>query len=79
MFGGVAFLVLGNMVCGPLGKRLLVRIGEASAAEAIKKPHVKPMTFTGRVMKTFAENEPADIESDAPAKRVALTRESVRL
>lgn len=64
MFGGVAFMVQGRMACGPQGDALIVRIGEEAAAKYIGQPHVKPMDFTGRVMKAFATIEPEGIKSD---------------
>jgi TfoX/Sxy family transcriptional regulator of competence genes len=64
MFGGIAFMVSGKMACGPHGRNLIVRIGEPAAAEALRKPHVKPMEFTGKVMKNFATIESAGIRTD---------------
>ena len=46
MFGGLAFLLEGNMCCGVLGDRLVLRLG----AEALREPHTRPMDFTGRAM-----------------------------
>jgi TfoX/Sxy family transcriptional regulator of competence genes len=64
MFGGVAFMVRGYMSCGPHGDNLLVRIGEEAAARAMSEPHVKPMDFTGKVLKPFASIEAAGIRTD---------------
>jgi TfoX/Sxy family transcriptional regulator of competence genes len=65
MFGGIAFMVSGSMACGPHGRNLIVRIGEDAAVEALRLPHVKPMDFTGKVLKNFATIEPAAIRTDA--------------
>jgi TfoX/Sxy family transcriptional regulator of competence genes len=69
MFGGVAFLVGGRMACGPHGDRLIVRIGEEAARKYIGKPHVKPMDFTGRVMKAFATIEPSGLRTEAQLRK----------
>lgn len=69
MFGGVAFMVNGRMACGPHGNRLIVRIGEAAAKEHIGKPHVKPMDFTGRVMKAFATIETDGLRTSAQLRK----------
>ena len=69
MFGGVAFMVRGNMACGPHNNNLIVRIGDAAAADAMKKPFVKPMNFTGKVLKTFAMIEPGGIATKAQLRR----------
>jgi TfoX/Sxy family transcriptional regulator of competence genes len=65
MFGGIAFMVRGNMACGPHRDNLIVRIGHTAAAEAMRQPHVKPMDFTGTVMKNFATIEPPALRTDA--------------
>ena len=53
MFGGLAFLLHGNMVCGVLNDNLVLRLGDKLAAEALAKAHVRPMDFTGRPMKSM--------------------------
>ncbi len=52
MFGGVAFMVAGNMACGVLGEDLIVRLGEEEAERALGEEGVRPFDFTGRPMKT---------------------------
>ena len=59
MFGGLAFLIAGNMVCGIVGADLMLRLGEAGAGAALDQPHVRPMDFTGRPMKTMVYVDPA--------------------
>lgn len=51
MFGGIAFMVRGNMCCGVIGDRLMLRVGPDGYEEALSRPHAKPMDFTGRPMK----------------------------
>ena len=53
MFGGLAFLVSGNMACGIVGDELMLRLGEHGADDALDEPHVRPMDFTGRPMRTM--------------------------
>ncbi len=50
MFGGVVFMVGGHMACGIIGSDLLVRTGPTRYQEALARPHVRPMDFTGRPM-----------------------------
>ena len=69
MFGGIAFMVGGRMACGPHGDRLIVRIGEKPASKHVGKPHVKPMDFTGRVMKAFATIEPDGLRTAAQLRK----------
>jgi hypothetical protein len=51
MFGGLAFMAHGHMCCGIVGTDLMLRIGEPGSQTALKRPHVRPMDFTGRPMK----------------------------
>jgi len=51
MFGGVCHLINGNMFCGVHKDFLILRLGEAGAAEAMARPFVKPFAITGRPMK----------------------------
>lgn len=53
MFGGVAFLVNGNMAVGVVKSELMVRVGPAAHAAALREPHARPMDFTKRPMKGF--------------------------
>jgi TfoX/Sxy family transcriptional regulator of competence genes len=72
MFGGVAFMVSGRMACGPLGDSLIVRIGNDAAANRIGRPHVKPMDFTGKVLKSFVMIEPAGIRTKVQLRKWVL-------
>jgi hypothetical protein len=51
MFGGLAFMVAGQMACGVVKDELMVRVGEAGYAGAMARPHTRPMDFTGRPSK----------------------------
>ncbi len=48
MFGGLAFLLYGHMVCGVMRGELMVRVGPAAYEEALARPHARAMDFTGR-------------------------------
>ena len=51
MFGGVAFMLNGNMLCGYTNKgKLMVRVGKELEAEARKIPGAQDMDFTGKKM-----------------------------
>ncbi len=53
MFGGIAFMLRGHMCCGIAGDDLMLRIGVAGYQDALKRPHVRPMDFTGRPMQGY--------------------------
>lgn len=48
MFGGLAFMVDGHMACGVVGDDLMLRLGAEGADEALGRPDVREMDFTGR-------------------------------
>lgn len=48
MFGGVCFMLNGNMVAGTLGSELLVRVGKRGKEAALRRPHARPMNHMGR-------------------------------
>ncbi len=51
MFGGIGFLVNGNLACGVNKDDLIVRLSEADFEAALKRPHVRIFNMTGRPMK----------------------------
>jgi hypothetical protein len=53
MFGGLAFLVNGNMFTGVVDRELMVRLGEDGAEAALRREHVREMDFTGRPLKSM--------------------------
>jgi TfoX/Sxy family transcriptional regulator of competence genes len=59
MFGGVAFLLRGNMCAGIVKDLLMVRVGTEEHDKALARPHVRPMDFAGRPMRGFVYVEPA--------------------
>lgn len=69
MFGGVAFLSRGHMFVGVAGGTLMARIGPAAYAEALRRPHVREMDFTGRPMKGYVFVDPPGTEQDADLSR----------
>ena len=68
MFGGIAFMVQGNMCCGVLGNDLIARLGE-QGEQALREPHVRPFDFTGRPMRNIVFVAPEGVASDADLQR----------
>lgn len=64
MFGGIAYMVSGNMCCGVMGDSLMARVGPEQYEEALMQPHAKEMDFTHRPMKGFVVVEPEGFASD---------------
>jgi hypothetical protein len=51
MFGGLGFLLHGNLCVGVWKDSLVARIGPEQKEEALREPHVKPFDITGKPMK----------------------------
>jgi TfoX/Sxy family transcriptional regulator of competence genes len=51
MFGGIGFMIGGNMSVGVIGEDLIVRLDPGDAEKALKEPGVREFDFTGRPMK----------------------------
>lgn len=59
MFGGVGFLIGGNMACGVYKDDLVVRVAPERYVALLHKPHAKPFDITGKPMKGWLLVEPA--------------------
>jgi TfoX N-terminal domain len=65
MFGGIAFMVAGNMACGVLGEDLIVRLGDDEGEKALAEDGVRPFDFTGKPMKGIVYVSPERTSGDA--------------
>ncbi len=65
MFGGVAFLVQGNLACGVNGEELIVRVGLKRHEEALSRPHTRPFDMTGRPMSGWIMVAPEGYENES--------------
>lgn len=64
MFGGLCFMLRGNMCCGIVQEKLMLRVGPDQYAAALEEPHARKMDFTGRPMKGMIYVEPEGIDTD---------------
>jgi len=66
MFGGLAFLLNGNMSVGVSGQGgLMVRVGAEGNDEALEQPHARPLEMRGRAMDGWIRVAPEGVETDA--------------
>ncbi len=65
MFGGIGFMVQGNLACGVIDDRLIVRVGKEAYEEVLTKPGVGLFDITGRPMSGWVMVEAEALESDA--------------
>ena len=64
MFGGVGYLLNGNMCVGVWKEFLIARIGIEMYEGALAEPHVRVFDITGRAMKGWVMVEPAGVADD---------------
>lgn len=64
MFGGIGYLLKGNMLVGVWKTSLIARLGPDEAQKALQEPHVKVFDITGRAMKGWVMVEPEGLETD---------------
>jgi TfoX/Sxy family transcriptional regulator of competence genes len=65
MFGGITFLLQGNMCCGVHRDALIVRLGPEEAGRALAEPHTRVFDLTGRPMKAWVLVEPEGLATVA--------------
>ena len=79
MFGGIAFLLAGNMAVGVTREDLMVRVGKDESDDALEQPHTRVFDMTGRPMRNWILVAPAGVETDSAlagwvARGVAFAR-----
>lgn len=69
MFGGLTFMLAGNMCCGVAKDELMVRVGVEREAEALGDRHARPCDFTGRPMTGLVTVSTEGFRTDANLQR----------
>lgn len=64
MFGGLGFMLGGNLCCGVIEDSLVVRVGPDAYDEALDEPHARPFDFTGREMRGWVFVDPPGLAED---------------
>jgi len=65
MFGGVGFLLEGNLIAGASKRGLLLRLGKDDCAAAFLSPGVPPLVMRGKEMAGYVYLDPATVDDDA--------------
>ena len=65
MFGGITFLLRGNMCCGVHREALIARVGPEDAGQALGEPHTRPFDLTGRPMRAWVLVEAPGLSTEA--------------
>jgi TfoX N-terminal domain len=70
MFGGWAWLLNGNLLCGARNDGMLVRLGKGNDAWALATPDIVPMITQGRQMQGWVRAAPEAYENDALRRKL---------
>jgi hypothetical protein len=69
MFGGIGFLLNGNMCCGVHGSELIVRLAPEETEPALAESYTRRFDLTGRPMNGWLLVAPQGINTDAKLAR----------
>ena len=72
MFGGLCFLVNGNMALGLVNEDLMIRVKPDDSEKLLSLPHVRKMDFTGKPLKGFLYIGAKATDSDKALKKWVL-------
>ncbi|MGW1748939.1 TfoX/Sxy family protein [Streptomyces sp. NPDC002092] len=64
MFGGIAFLLHGNMAVGVTGDHLMVRVGPDATDAALARPGARLFDMTGRPMRGWVVVDSSAVTED---------------
>jgi TfoX/Sxy family transcriptional regulator of competence genes len=68
MFGGVGFLINGNLACGVHKNELIVRVGPDKSDQALSRPHTHVFDMTGRPMAGWVMVAPQGCSTESQLK-----------
>lgn len=78
MFGGMCFMLNGNMLCGVHSRGGMARVGKELYDQALRIEGVSPLSFTGRPMGGMVDVADEAFEDKARRDRIiGLAREFV--
>ncbi len=69
MFGGLAYMLHGNMAVGVLGGNLFFRVPPGEYAELLAEPHVRVFDMNGRPSRGWLVVEPDGFATSAALER----------
>jgi TfoX/Sxy family transcriptional regulator of competence genes len=79
MFGGICFLLNGNMCCGVLRNELIIRVRPGEREAILQERYTRVFDFSGRPSKNMVYVGTKALEKDAELKRwLQITLEYVR-
>ncbi|MFN2275441.1 MAG: TfoX/Sxy family protein [Anaerolineales bacterium] len=65
MFGGIGYMLQGNMACGVINDEMIVRVGPDAWDQRLQEPGVHVFDMTGRTMRGWVVVEAQALATDA--------------
>lgn len=65
MFGGIGFMLNGNLVAAASRRGLLLRVGKDRQADALARSDARPMVMRGRTMEGYVFADPPALSKQA--------------
>ena len=62
MFGGIAFMLNGNMLASSSKRGLMLRVGKEQAPNALTRPGTRQIEMRGRPMEGYIRVDPAGLD-----------------
>ena len=78
MFGGIGFMLNGNLVAAASQRGLLLRVGADGQKDALKQKGTRPMVMRGRPMKDYVYLDPPALGAAAVDAGLRLALDFVR-
>ena len=78
MFGGIGFMLNGNMVATASKRGLMLRVGKGCKDEALAQLSARPVQMRGRTMEGYAFIDPAGLNDERVRAGVELALAHVR-
>lgn len=72
MFGGIGFMLNGNLLAAASGRGLLLRVGKDRQAEALGYSSARPMVMRGRTMEGYVYIDPPGLNKQAVENALRL-------
>ena len=72
MFGGIGFMLNGNLLVAASKRGLLVRVGKDRQGDALARPGARPMVMRGRTMDGYIYVDPPALDGRALQKWLQL-------
>ncbi|HEY0799484.1 MAG TPA: TfoX/Sxy family protein [Steroidobacteraceae bacterium] len=74
MFGGIGFMLNGNLLVSASSRGLLARVGKDAEREALTRPGASPMIMRGRLMSGYIRVDASTLDKRAVASWAHLAR-----